>query len=311
MQREQTAAAAALAFSLALHGLVMALLAMMRSQPVPLFDARPVPIQVAILDAGTEIAGPGKKGAMLIDGAPPAPAPQAQAAPIEQALPEPAEQQPMPPPVEVPPKVPVETSEPAPKPAPVKMPARKPKSEVASPKAPAASRPAGDARPLPLKKPAAPPTSGPAAPGSTAVPPPAGAASSAPSAGAPSGAPLPPGAIAGGGGSGVRGGTATAPQWAPSARASYEQRFSAWIQRFKQYPVLAQRRHLEGSGRMMIRIDRRGRVVSRAIEQSSGERLLDNAALEMVDRANPFPALPDEYPHETFVVRYSFDFHLR
>ncbi|HYC56395.1 MAG TPA: TonB family protein [Candidatus Binatia bacterium] len=291
----RTEIAAALAFSLGLHAATMALLSVLRAQPVLLFDVQSVPIKVAILDVGDELAGPGVPGPLLVDGAPAAPA--APATPVAAPAPDPVVAAPPPPPakeeavpeavVEIPPP-------PAPKPAELKVAPRKP---IPQPKPKSAPRP--PAQKPRASQPSLPPTSG--ASSSPATSSGAAAASGRPSTGA----------IPGGGGSGRDGGTATAPAWAASARAGYEQRFSAWIQRFKVYPLLAQRRHLEGSGRMMIRIDRRGRVLARSIEKSSGEKLLDDAALDMVDRADPFPSLPPEYPHETFVVRYSFDFHLR
>lgn len=92
----------------------------------------------------------------------------------------------------------------------------------------------------------------------------------------------------------------TAPAWAPTARVRYEQVLFAWMNRHKQYPMLAQRRGIEGNGSVRVRIDRSGRVLDRAVVETTGEQVLDQAALDMVRRANPFPAVPSEYSGETF-----------
>ena len=47
---------------------------------------------------------------------------------------------------------------------------------------------------------------------------------------------------------------ASAPSWAPAARVRYEELLFAWIDRHKEYPMLAQRRGLEGSGSIRVRI---------------------------------------------------------
>lgn len=49
-----------------------------------------------------------------------------------------------------------------------------------------------------------------------------------------------------------------------------------------------------GSGKAMVGfiLDREGHVLSRRIEQSSGNAALDREALAIIDRANPFPPFP-------------------
>lgn len=103
----------------------------------------------------------------------------------------------------------------------------------------------------------------------------------------------------------------SAPAWAPSARIRYEQLLFAWMDRHKQYPLLAQRRGLEGSGSIKVRIDREGRVLERTVDRSTGEAMLDQAALDMVRRANPFPALPAEYAGDGFEFVAPIQYRLR
>lgn len=77
-------------------------------------------------------------------------------------------------------------------------------------------------------------------------------------------------------------------------RDRYEQQISGWIQRHKLYPAEANGQ----AGRVVIRmrIDRGGAVRYYAIEESSGIRVIDAAALDMIRRANPVPAAPANYP---------------
>ncbi len=115
-------------------------------------------------------------------------------------------------------------------------------------------------------------------------------------------------ASAGGSGNDTR---ATAPAWAPTARVRYEELLFAWMERHKQYPLLAQRRGLEGRGAVRVRIGRDGRVLERSVSHSTGETMLDQAALEMVRRANPFPAVPSEYAGDSFEFVAPIEYRLR
>jgi protein TonB len=103
----------------------------------------------------------------------------------------------------------------------------------------------------------------------------------------------------------------TAPAWAPTARVRYEQLLYAWMDRHKQYPMLAQRRGIEGEGSVRVRIDRDGRVLERTVTRSTGQQMLDQAALDMVRRANPFPRVPPEYAGETFEFVAPIQYRLR
>lgn len=77
-------------------------------------------------------------------------------------------------------------------------------------------------------------------------------------------------------------------------RERYEQQISAWIQQHKLYPAAAGGR--EGKAILRVRIDRSGYVRYYAIEQSTNVAALDAAAIDMIRRANPVPAVPADYP---------------
>lgn len=76
----------------------------------------------------------------------------------------------------------------------------------------------------------------------------------------------------------------------------YEQLISLWIEKFKLYPDDARAQGMQGETVVRIRIDRQGNIRYYILENSTGYQLLDRAAIDMVKRANPVPAVPNDYP---------------
>lgn len=106
------------------------------------------------------------------------------------------------------------------------------------------------------------------------------------------------------------GGSADATSMSPEQqiRANYEKVISAWIQQHKIYPASARGR--EGRVILRVRIDRQGYVRYYALEESSGVATLNSAAIDMIRRANPVPAVPENYPAGNlieFLIPISFE----
>lgn len=76
----------------------------------------------------------------------------------------------------------------------------------------------------------------------------------------------------------------------------YEQTISLWVQKFKLYPEEARKQGMEGETVVRVRIDRQGNVRHYILERSTGHSELDRAAIDMIRRANPVPAVPADYP---------------
>jgi TonB family protein len=76
------------------------------------------------------------------------------------------------------------------------------------------------------------------------------------------------------------------------AAASWQQSLVARLVRFQRYPPRA--RGIEGVVSLAFSIDRQGNVMSSHIVKSSGSALLDYEALDLIKRAAPLPAPPDE-----------------
>lgn len=92
----------------------------------------------------------------------------------------------------------------------------------------------------------------------------------------------------------------------------YEQLISQWLAKFKVYPEEAKRQGITGVATVRIRIDRQGTIGYYIIEQSSGYQILDRAAIDMVRRANPVPAVPHDYPASDLMeFRIPIDFSIK
>ena len=80
----------------------------------------------------------------------------------------------------------------------------------------------------------------------------------------------------------------------PNAGAAedYHARLRAWLERHKRYPRRARRRREQGVVVLRFVADRMGAVLDLEIEETSGHPLLDEAALDMVRRAQPLPEMP-------------------
>jgi len=74
--------------------------------------------------------------------------------------------------------------------------------------------------------------------------------------------------------------------------SSYQAQVLAHLARHRVYPPEARSRGATGVARVQFVLGRDGRVLSAKLVGGSGERILDDAAVAMVQRASPFPAFP-------------------
>ena len=85
------------------------------------------------------------------------------------------------------------------------------------------------------------------------------------------------------------------------AEVRYEQTVSAWIAKFKPDRLLVSSQPDRLTSMIRIRIDRRGNIRFMELDKSSGFLVLDRAALDTVRRANPVPAVPQDYPSGDYI----------
>ncbi|MGE6332668.1 energy transducer TonB family protein [Stenotrophomonas sp. NPDC077659] len=81
---------------------------------------------------------------------------------------------------------------------------------------------------------------------------------------------------------------------AGAASDQWEARLMARLQRYRFYPAAARARRQQGTAWVRVSLDREGRLLALRLEQSSGQALLDEAALQTFRRAQPLPPIPDE-----------------
>ena len=80
----------------------------------------------------------------------------------------------------------------------------------------------------------------------------------------------------------------------PGSQANYAAILKAWLERHKEYPRRARQRRHEGVVMLYLVIDRTGHVLEYGVRESSGHTLLDKATIDMLKRAQPLPAMPDD-----------------
>jgi protein TonB len=107
----------------------------------------------------------------------------------------------------------------------------------------------------------------------------------------------------------------TAPPRQQSASAAeaneWHKGIFAQIQRHKAYPATARARREKGVVQLAFSIDRHGRVVSSRVAAASGFAALDQAALETVQKAQPFPSPPAAMAGDVFSFTVPVAFSIR
>jgi len=80
---------------------------------------------------------------------------------------------------------------------------------------------------------------------------------------------------------------------------------------YRDYPRRARRLGVQGTPVVMFEFDRAGRLLSYRLLKGSSHSILDDAALNMLKQASPFPPVPDDMTGETFRFQLPVAFQLR
>lgn len=99
------------------------------------------------------------------------------------------------------------------------------------------------------------------------------------------------------------------PQSAPPP--DYLGRLRSWLERHKVYPRSSRLRREEGVAYLALTIDRSGTITKSSLARSSGHPRLDEATLDIANRASPVPALPDDYGGDSLTVVVPMIYKLR
>jgi len=94
------------------------------------------------------------------------------------------------------------------------------------------------------------------------------------------------------------------------ARGKYSNALWGAISKHKRYPKVAQMRGWQGEAIVELQLDWEGKLKSKKISQSSGYEALDKQALEMVEKALPFPTPPEALRGNPFTITIPVPFRL-
>jgi protein TonB len=101
----------------------------------------------------------------------------------------------------------------------------------------------------------------------------------------------------------------------PAARSApgdlairFQKTLLSHFERYRQYPLAALARRLQGEVLVVFAMQRDGRLLEVKVRTSSGEPVLDGAALETIRRAQPLPPIPPELPDRmSILIPIAFD----
>jgi protein TonB len=83
---------------------------------------------------------------------------------------------------------------------------------------------------------------------------------------------------------------------ASEGRETYLGLLLAQLNRFKHYPPEARKAHIEGVVQVHFVMEADGHITRAEIQKSSGRPTLDKEALALMERAEPLPPLPADFP---------------
>lgn len=82
--------------------------------------------------------------------------------------------------------------------------------------------------------------------------------------------------------------------------ATWQKKVVVHLHRHKRYPSAARRKRIEGKVIVKFSIDRDGRVMAHSVVDGSGAQILDDAALDILERASPLPIPPSQLAGNEF-----------
>jgi protein TonB len=96
-----------------------------------------------------------------------------------------------------------------------------------------------------------------------------------------------------------------------SAMPTWKTQIAALLERNKRYPPAAQSRSERGVARVFFSLDRQGRLIDSRVLRSSGAAALDEEALALLRRVQPFPKPPAELAGERVELIVPIRFNLK
>lgn len=91
---------------------------------------------------------------------------------------------------------------------------------------------------------------------------------------------------------------------------NYFSQLMSWMNRYKDYPSELKKKKIQGVVVLKFTIDGDGNVLRSEIKKSSGNSALDAAALDMLEKANPLPAIPKEMNRQKLTLSIPVEYSL-
>jgi protein TonB len=91
---------------------------------------------------------------------------------------------------------------------------------------------------------------------------------------------------------------------------NYYSALMAWLNQHKDYPADLKKQKKQGVVVLKFSIDKNGNVMSSSVKKSSGIEQLDQAALNMLVKANPLPSIPDSMKRESLSLAIPIEYSL-
>lgn len=88
----------------------------------------------------------------------------------------------------------------------------------------------------------------------------------------------------------------------PELTSKFQRALQRHIARFQKYPARARAGGLEGTVQVLFLLERDGSVLDVWVQSSSGQKILDDEAIETLRRAEPLPTIPSELPGQLRVL---------
>jgi protein TonB len=96
-----------------------------------------------------------------------------------------------------------------------------------------------------------------------------------------------------------------------SAMKRYIGKLMRHLNQFKHYPANEKKERIEGTPVVRFRVNAKGELALAEVKKRSGSKALDNAAIALFNRANPFPKIPKSMSRNSLTmslpVEYSLD----